>query len=137
MLTGSEEKWRLYQKTKNTKDDPCRGQPNPGPYSFLAASDPTPIRKGDDADFTDFQKYLVRAANWVLKGGMLRSDDPDDPEQDLVFPPSVSPQQFPKPNAPMNQAEVDHIIPKVKGRTNSLCNARLISKSMNIQKGGN
>lgn len=37
----------------------------------------------------------------------------------------------------MNQAEVDHIIPKAKGGTNSYNNAQVLTKEENLKKGKN
>ncbi len=116
-----------YEKIKNTDDDPCKKENVRGPYSFLALIDRTPINKG--AKFEREQKDMVRFANLVFNAGKLTTDDPaNDRYRELVWP------EVPRSPMPMNQAEVDHIVPMAKGGSNSLCNARVISNWLNEKK---
>lgn len=110
-------------------DDPCKDQPldKRGPYWYLAMFDPTPIREG--AKFTKGQRDLVRQVNEIMNWGALKSDDSLDPYRSLVWPVAG------ETSVPKNRAEVDHIIPRASGGSNSLCNARVISNALNSAKG--
>ena len=79
---------------------------------------------GSGKNFTANQKNNLRAKNLEHNNGHLRSDE------DGTF--LVSPQQG--GSNPL-QAEVDHIVPRSKGGSNSYRNARVISKQQNNKKG--
>lgn len=66
--------------------------------------------------------------NKRINNGELKSDG----DGRKLNPPSKN--QKGKP-ADMNQAEVDHIIPRSKGGTNENSNLRVISKEENLKKG--
>ncbi|HKI01010.1 MAG TPA: HNH endonuclease domain-containing protein [Thermoanaerobaculia bacterium] len=66
------------------------------------------------------QRTKILAMNRANNGGSLKSDAPDDPNQDLV-----------EARGSKNSAEVDHIIPSSRGGSNSPLNARVISWELN------
>ena len=103
-----------------------------GPYKDI--KDKTEIRPG--RDFTASQKDKIRAANRARNGGKLKSDDPNDPYQDLSEPvKSVSLGMGGKLQGGRLQdpamAAVDHIKSAKAGGTNSYGNARVISTFLN------
>jgi hypothetical protein len=83
--------------------------------------------------FTSSQKAKILAANRARNGGRLRSDDPNDPYQELSEPVrSVSVGMGGPPGGQdLAMASVDHIVPESRGGTNSYGNARVISQSYN------
>jgi len=114
----------------NTSDPCCEGN---GPYSDLAGKDNTVIEAGKK--FTPTQKPKIIAANKARNGGVIKSDDPDDPFQTLQQP-TVTIGGISRPD---DEAHVDHIIPKIgpdgqKLGSNSYCNARVISFRHNLNK---
>ena len=77
---------------------------------------------------TPAQKKRMLAENERQNGGQLTSDGDGRP----LNPPKQSKKGVP---ADPNQAEVDHILPKSKGGSNSNSNLRVISKEENLKKG--
>lgn len=70
-------------------------------------------------DFSKKQRNLILQTNMTRNGGQLKSDDPQDPQQNLSVKGS------------MNFPEIDHIIPKVSGGSNLYSNARVVSWELN------
>jgi hypothetical protein len=108
----------------------------PGPYGHLDGKDNITIAAG--RDFQPAQKKKIRRENKKRNKGVLRSDDPNDPlfGQDLVPPPLGKRQPGKFPKVPDNQAQVDHIIPRIgpDGQplgTNAYSNAQIISALWN------
>jgi hypothetical protein len=98
-----------------------------GPYKDI--QDKTKIEPG--RDFQEGQKIKIREANKARNGGRLKSDDPNDPYQDLSEPvQSRSPGMGGSPQDPA-MASIDHIHPAKAGGTNSYGNARVISQFYN------
>jgi len=98
-----------------------------GPYKDI--SDKTEIRPGKK--FTPTQHEKILAANRERNGGKLKSDDPNDPFQDLSDPvKSVSLGMGGQPQDPA-MAAIDHIKSRKDGGTNSYGNARVISTYFN------
>lgn len=100
-----------------------------GPYGYL--EDPPGV--GPRKPFTPSQKDKIRAENSRMNGGTLKSDDPEDPYQELVAPSKG--RAKPGATIPPNQAQIDHIIPQSLGGSNSYSNARLVSFARNLAKG--
>jgi hypothetical protein len=94
-----------------------------GPYRDI--NDNTKIEPR--RDFQPQQGRKIRAANKARNNGTLMSDDPLDPIQMLKDPEQARGGMASDPAA----AEIDHIIPKSAGGTNSYGNARVISKLWN------
>ncbi|MEA4827261.1 MAG: RHS repeat-associated core domain-containing protein [Clostridium sp.] len=99
---------------------------NPGPYSHLKDSS----NVGSGKNFTPSQKRKIIEENKKKNKGKVKSDDPLDPHQDLVKPKKsqrgITPQQ--------NEWQIDHIVPRSKGGTNSYGNSRVISRELNRLK---
>ena len=108
-----------------------------GPYAHLDGTDRTKIESG--RSFTGSQKDKILKENMRRNGGVIRSDDPLDPYQDLVLPPQGRPRPGEYPSVPPNQAQIDHITPRIgpDGRplgTNDYSNAQVISAYWNNAK---
>ena len=104
--------------------------------NYSGISDNTKIKKG--GDFTKSQKRKILEENRRKNGGVLRSDDPADEfyGKDLEQPPKGPFEPGKYPSVPKNQAQVDHIVPKIgkDGKplgTNAYENARVISAAHN------
>jgi 5-methylcytosine-specific restriction endonuclease McrA len=115
------------------QDDACEEDATPataaGNYSDLP--DDANVKAG--ADFTPKQKDNIRAANMKRNGGKLMSDDPNDPwyGKELVAPQKGPGTPGNQPAVPKNRAEVDHMISKNNGGTNSYSNAQVLSDEYN------
>jgi hypothetical protein len=94
------------------------GAENTSPYRDIDYKGYGNVRRF--ADYSVAQRAKILAMNKANNGGSLKSDAPDDPNQDLVEAPGS-----------MNSAEVDHIIPNSRGGSNSPLNARVISWELN------
>jgi hypothetical protein len=90
-----------------------------GPYSGMA--DPPIVAIGPDAHFLGWQISAIKSAN--MSGppnpGEYMSDCPD---QDTTEP------------IPSGEVEIDHIIPRARGGSNSFTNAQLVSGTFNRRK---
>ena len=95
-----------------------------GKYSNL----PEPRNVGDGKKTTTAQRQRILNENKNQNGGNLKSDGDGRP----LNQPSRN-QKGQK--ADMNQAEVDHVIPRSKNGSNSNANQRVISKEENLRKG--
>jgi RHS repeat-associated protein len=100
-----------------------------GPYSHL--EDHPSV--GEGKDFTAAQKEKIIAENKQRNGGVVKSDDPNDPHQILVKPSKSEEGVTP----PQNEWQVDHIVPLDKGGSNSFTNARVVSRELNREKSNN
>ena len=79
--------------------------------------------------FSLAQKQMLRQQNAAQNGGVLRSD--------LSGIPLVAPQRHVKGYVPpLNEAHVDHVIPRSAGGANSFSNAQILSRQENLLKGG-
>ena len=72
-----------------------------------------------NANFSADQRKLIIQANMAKNGGHLRSDDINDPQQEL------------SEKGAANFPEIDHIIPKSLGGSNMFSNARVVSWQLN------
>jgi hypothetical protein len=105
-----------------------------GPYSHL--SDSTKVEPG--RAFQPKQKAKILEENQKNNNGVLRSDNPLDPwyGKELVAPSKGPFKPGEYPSVPLNQAQVDHIVPRLaldgspRG-TNSYGNAQVISFEYN------
>ncbi|HET6224708.1 MAG TPA: hypothetical protein VFF27_00420, partial [Bacteroidia bacterium] len=96
------------------------------PYSNLKDSKTVGVGK----DFTRAQKQAIINTNKANNGGVIKSD-----QSGKVADAAVQSKKGVPSN--MNQAEVDHIVPKAKGGTNSSSNAQVLTKEENLKKGSN
>jgi RHS repeat-associated protein len=88
---------------------------------------PDPKNAGSGQRFTPAQKKAAKLENMKQNGGVIKSD-----KSGKVL--NMSKQSKKGVKADMNQAEVDHIIPRSKGGKNTNDNMQIISKEENIKK---
>jgi hypothetical protein len=86
-----------------------------------------PRNTGKHKKFTSNQRKKILEMNKRANLGLLK----DDVDGRILSVPKQAKRGIP---ADMNQAEVDHIIPKSKGGSNKYVNAQVLSKEMNIKK---
>ena len=104
------------------------GKPPPKKGDYSNLKDPPDVEAGKD--FTPAQKAKIIQENMQRNGGKVVSDDPADPYQNLSKPAKSQKDVTPSPD----EWQIDHIVPKDKGGTNSYENARVISRHLNRQK---
>ncbi|AEB75046.1 RHS repeat-associated core domain-containing protein [Clostridium botulinum] len=110
-------------KTIQNKNQDISNNEKNTPYSHLKDSS----RVGKGKKFTATQKKKIIKENRKRNKGKVISDDQLDPYQELV-----QPRKSQKGVTPLqNEWQIDHIIPKSKGGTNSFGNARIISLKWN------
>jgi hypothetical protein len=80
----------------------------------------------DRGVFSARQRELILQTNMARNGGVLRSDDPADPAH---LPPHNAATLDER--GTFNAPEIDHIIPKLSGGSNSFSNARVVSWLLN------
>ena len=97
---------------------------NVGKYGHL----PNPRNFGPGKKATTLQKKKILEENRKMNGGVLRSDG----DGRLLNNPSKSEKGVP---SDMDQAEIDHIIPRSKGGGNDNQNLQVLSKEENLKKG--
>ncbi len=97
--------------------------PNTGKYSNL----PEPRNVGEGKDFTPATKRKILEQNKQNNGGVIKSD-----QSGLEAVPSVKNKSGVTP--PSNEAQIDHVIPKSQGGTNSPSNAQVLTRKENRLK---
>jgi len=101
-----------------------RNNSDTGKYSHLKE----PNTVGDGRKTTPAQRKRILEENKKQNGGNLKSDGDGRPLN--------TPKQSKKgEKADMNQAEIDHTIPRSLGGSNSNSNLRVVSKEENLKKG--
>lgn len=85
---------------------------------------------GVGKDFTAAQKKKIISENMRRNGGIVKSDDFNDYYSVLKKPQKSRKGVTPDPD----EWQIDHIIPKDKGGSNSYSNARVISRRLNREK---
>ena len=91
---------------------------------------PGRAKVGPGRNFTGAQKMQIIQANMARNGGVVVSDDPNDPYQSLTTPEKSRRGVTPSPA----EWQIDHITPASKGGENSFSNARVISRYLNRLK---
>lgn len=116
------------QATKAAKGKvPAKPKATPkSPYRHL--KDPPGVGKGKNP--TKAQKRRLIEENKKRNGGVVKSDDPKDFYSRLTKAKKSTSGVTPRPD----EWQIDHIIPKSKGGTNSYKNLRVISRKLNRQK---
>ena len=89
---------------------------------------PNPKKIGIGKKTTPYQRKQILEKNRRLNNGELRSDG----DGRLLNKPTKN---IKGQKADLNQAEIDHIIPKSKGGTNENSNLQVLSKEENLKKG--
>ncbi|MCM1142199.1 MAG: hypothetical protein NC453_26815, partial [Muribaculum sp.] len=85
---------------------------------------------GAGKNFTATQKKKIIEENMRRNGGIVKSDDINDYYEILKRPKKSQKGITPDPD----EWQIDHIIPKDKGGSNSYSNARVISRRLNREK---